>query len=131
MKKKWLVFLTACIVFLTVSCQQEGASSTENKIDADVPFIIEGELPSSPPAQEWIADAVVDIAEKLNVDTDTVSYIGFDLPVWPDTSYGCPQPEQEYLQEPREGYQIHLQIDGTDYFYHGGEEIEQFLCENN
>jgi hypothetical protein len=56
--------------------------------------------------------------------------VAFELPVWPDASYGCPQVGQSYEPGTKEGYQIHLQVNGRDYFYHGGEEIEQFLCES-
>ena len=131
MKKKWLGFLTTCLIVFTAACQQEQASNSGTESDIEIPFAIEGDLPSSPPAQGWIADAVVDLAERLEINTEAVSYIMFDLPVWPDASYGCPQPDQEYLPEPKEGYQIQLQVNGRDYFYHGGEDIEQFLCENN
>ncbi len=131
MKKKWLGFLTACLILLTVACQQEEVSNSATESDNDVPYAIEGDLPSSPPAQGWIADAVVDLAERLEINTEAVSFIAFELPVWPDTGYGCPQTGQEIQPESKEGYQIQLQVNGRDYFYHGGEDIEQFLCENN
>ncbi|MCP5097186.1 MAG: hypothetical protein GY943_16690 [Chloroflexi bacterium] len=124
-----LIFLAACFSLVAVGCQQEADSNSENDA-VDIQFAVEGELPSSPPAQGWIADAAADLSEKIGVDIEDVSFITFELPVWPDNSYGCPQPGQEYQPEPKEGYQIQFRVNGRDYFYHGGEDIEQFLCEN-
>jgi hypothetical protein len=134
-KKRWMIYLSVTIFIFMVGCQQDPAQqdpAQENNSspNQDIQYTVVGELPSSPPAQGWIQEAVVDLANKLTIDTTEVTYLAFEVPVWPDTSYGCAQPNQAYDPEPKEGYQIQLQVNGRNYFYHGGEDIEQFLCEN-
>jgi hypothetical protein len=125
-KSRFILFILGLFVFVT-ACRQD---TVQNKIEGnEYRYKIDGELPSSPIAQEWIADAAEDLADKLNVSVDDVTYIAFDLPVWPDSSYGCPQVKIESEPGSREGYQIQLAVNGRHYFYHGGEDIQQFLCE--
>ncbi|MFQ5419654.1 MAG: hypothetical protein ACE5EY_04755 [Anaerolineae bacterium] len=130
MKKNFMYFGVLALLFFMVACRQEESSTNNTSTEVDVPFAVEGEWPSSPAAQGWITDAATDLAAREGVGLSDVAFMAFELPVWPDASYGCPQPEQVYQQVPKEGYQIQLRVNGRDFFYHGGEDIEQFLCES-
>ncbi len=122
------VLLMLILLFFVATCSQD---SSQNSGDAaDFQFQVAGELPSGTAVQEWITDAAIDLAQRLDIEVSDVTYVAFDVPVWPDASYGCPQPDQKYGAVSKEGYQIQLQVNGRDYFYHGGEDIEQFLCES-
>lgn len=121
MNKTRLFLFILTILFFVVACGQNAKT--------EIPYQVDGELPSSPAAREWIKDAAVDLAQELQVNVADVSFKAFELPVWPDASYGCPQASESYGSESKEGYKIQLQVNGRDYFYHGGEDIEQFLCE--
>jgi hypothetical protein len=125
---KRIVLFIFFLMFLVNACSQDNNQKSNDS--ADHPFRVEGELPTSPVVQGWITEAVNDLAQKLDVDVADVTYIAFEVPVWPDASYGCPQAGQEYGPGSKEGYQIQLQVNGRYYFIHGGEDIEQFLCES-
>ncbi|MCA9921263.1 MAG: hypothetical protein KC421_02765 [Anaerolineales bacterium] len=126
MSNKVHILFIFVLLISTSACRQDNTAN-----DSDYPFIVEGELPASPPAIELITDAANDLAERENVRINEVTFVALELPVWSDTSYGCPDPETAYLFTPKEGYKIQLRVNGRDFFYHGGEDIEQFLCENN
>lgn len=128
MHKLRFILLALILVIFAAACNVPDPSAA-----ADVQFQVEGELPISagPVALEWITNAANDLAQSLDVDVSDVTYVAFDVLVWPDASYGCPQPNQAYDPSPKEGYQIQLQVNGRDYFYHGGEDIQQFLCETD
>jgi len=130
MNKTRAVLFILSLLFFAAACGQD---SNQNSGDTtDLSFQVGGELPVSAGAvvQGWITDAAIDLAQRLDVEVSEVTYIALDVPVWPDASYGCPQSGQSYDPTPKEGYQIQLQVNGRNYFYHGGEDIEQFLCES-
>ncbi len=129
MNKTRSVLFILGLLFFATACGQDSNQNSEDI--TDLSFQVGGELPVSAGVvvQEWISDAAIDLAQRLDVQVSDVIYIAFELPVWPDTSYGCPQPDQTYDPTPKEGYRIQFQVNGRDYFYHGGEDIEQFLCE--
>ena len=127
-KKRSILFILILMYFVT-SCRNDDNQTSNDT--ANLPFQVAGELPVSGGVvvEGWITDAAIDLAQRLDVEVSDVTYIAFDVPVWPDASYGCPQPDQTYDPTPKEGYLIQLQVNGSDYFYHGGENKEQFLCE--
>ena len=130
MHKPGSVFFILIFFFLGAACGQDSNQNSEDT--TDLSFQVGGELPESagPVVQGWITDAAIDLAQRLDVQVSDVTYMAFELPVWPDASYGCPQPDQTYDPIEKEGYRIQFQVNGRDYFYHGGEDIEQFLCES-
>ena len=125
--KQCLVLLF--LALLISGCGNSLPDKTNEAGPTEPSFIIVGELPSSPVAQGWIQEAVADLAANKEVPQAEIEYVQFDLLVWPDASYGCAKDDVVYEQLPKEGYKIHLRLNGRLYFYHGGEEIEQFLCE--
>jgi len=129
MNKKFHMIILLFLV-LAMACKQNPTESSKDAADVEEQFRVEGELPSGTVVQGWIKDAAIDLAQRLDVEVSDVTYIAFDVPVWPDASYGCPQPGQEYEAVIKEGYQIELRVNGRNYFYHGGEDIAQFLCED-
>ena len=127
-KKRSILFILILMYFMTTCRNDDNQTSNDT---ANLPFQVAGELPVSGGVvvEGWITDAAIDLAQRLDVEVSDVTYIAFDVPVWSDASYGCPQPDQEYEAVIKEGYRIQLQVNGRDYFYHGGEDIEQFLCD--
>lgn len=131
MKKNAVIYTVILLmVFIFASCNRSDEEKSDANIFENSELVIDGELPSSPVAQQWIQDAADDLADELGVPLNEIAFVQFDLRVWPNDSYGCPTPEGSYIDESKEGYQIHLRSNSRLYFYHGGEDIEQFLCLN-
>ena len=81
------------------------------------------------PDNIFIEQAKEDLASRLNVAKDQIELIEFKAVVWPDGSFGCPQPGIAYTQVQREGYLIRLRFDSKLFDYHGGGNRPPFLCE--
>jgi hypothetical protein len=77
-----------------------------------------------------VGQAKQDLAQRLNVELATVELVDFESVVWPDSSFGCPEPGMVYTQALRDGYRISLRVGEREYAYHGGTGRDPFLCEN-
>lgn len=62
--------------------------------------------------------AVETLAEHLNVPVNTISVDTIRTVDWRDSSIGCPQPDQAYLQVITPGHKITLRHDGAFHFVH-------------
>ena len=78
---------------------------------------VSDELASLPPVRAAVADA----AEAAGVSVGEVSVIAVESTVWPDSSLGCPQPDQFYAQVETPGYFVTLDVAGTAVTYHSDE----------
>ena len=94
-------------------------------------------LPEQPAAkisralQPFADAAVADLADRLDVDTATITVAVAENVVWPDGALGCPEPGMAYIQVQVEGSRAVLIHGNSTYFYHGGEgNAGPFLCEN-
>ena len=72
--------------------------------------------------------AIVDLADRLDVDSVSVAVIVVEEVVWPDASLGCPQPDMMYAQVLTDGTRVLLEVDGIGYSYHTDGLIDPFLC---
>lgn len=103
---------------------------------ADTP----GGTPTAPPAAEpdvpedaaaAVAWARRDLASRLNASEDAVTLVSIEAVEWRDSSLGCPQPGQMYLQVITPGYRFALGAEGATYEYHSARGAEQaILCES-
>ena len=76
-------------------------------------------------------DAIIarsDLAQRLQVDEESIEIVRVEELEWPDGSLGCPQPEMLYTQALVNGVFIQLSFDGQSYNYHGGGGRQPFLC---
>lgn len=94
---------------------------------------------SSPPAEPEVpADAKAavawareDLASRLAVSEGAIELVSIEAVEWRDSSLGCPQPGQMYLQVITPGYRFVLRADSTTYEYHSARGADQaILCEN-
>jgi hypothetical protein len=74
--------------------------------------------------------AVADLAGRLRIPPDEVAVVEARSVVWPDGSFGCPEPGMQYAQVLQEGVLIRLSAGGNTYSYHGGGSRKPFLCEH-
>jgi hypothetical protein len=63
-------------------------------------------------------NAVLALADHLDVPVTTISVESLEAVDWPDSSVGCPQPGQAYLQVITPGHRISLRHEGKLYVMH-------------
>lgn len=71
-----------------------------------------------------------DLAKRLNVPAGQFQVVAVDAMTWNDSSLGCPQPGQFYLQALTPGFRVVLQHDGQTYEYHASEKGTYVYCRN-
>lgn len=69
-------------------------------------------------AADFLRVAQRDLARRLNVDVSRVALREMAVVVWPDTSLGCPRPNQTYTETRTTGYRILLAVGDDEYAYH-------------
>ena len=79
------------------------------------------------PTMSLVTGAVSDLAARLGIAPGAVTVVTAEAVTWGDTSLGCPQPGQRYLQVITDGLLVVLEAEGRRYEYHGGDPL--VLCE--
>lgn len=78
--------------------------------------------PTEPEPPEDAAAAVAwarrDLAARVGAAADAITLVSIEAVEWRDSSLGCPQPGQMYLQVITPGYRFVFAADGTTYEYH-------------
>ena len=131
--------LVVSALLMVAGCGLIPSADDESSDGPERPYTIEGELLAGPTVLNWVDTAVDDLVQESGADIEDVVFTQFDIVVWPDQFYGCPShfdaaeilEDEEFEPIPKEGYRIILQVDGEDFFYHGGEDTEQFLCQES
>lgn len=77
-----------------------------------------------------IDTAIRDAAAHFDVDPANIEVTTAEEVTWPDSSLGCPEPDQMYTQALVEGYRILLNVDGRSVAYHGEEGGEPHRCDD-
>lgn len=75
-----------------------------------------------------VAQAIADLAARLDIAPDVIDVIRVEEVEWPDGSLGCPQPDMRYPQVLVNGSFIQLQVGDQTYHYHSGGSRPPFLC---
>jgi len=109
--------------------QTSAPKQANQKDDTNMPPTISS--PADPGLQGLIEQAKGDLAQRLSIPTTQISLVEAKNVVWPDASLGCPQPGMAYIQVPKDGSLIVLQVDGINYEYHYGGNRGLFLCEKS
>ena len=69
-----------------------------------------------------------DLAEHLAVEPDAVEVRRAERVTWRDSSAGCPEPGQMYMQVLTAGARFFLTVSGVEYRYHQTDGGDPFLC---
>jgi hypothetical protein len=77
----------------------------------------------------FVALATADLAERLDIEPESIEVLTAVLVVWPDASLGCPEPDLMYAQVLTDGSVIELGVDGLVYRYHSGGDQPPFPCD--
>jgi hypothetical protein len=72
--------------------------------------------------------AIDDAGQFTGVDADAIQVLRAEATEWPDSSLGCPQPGQMYLQVVTPGYLVELQADSRRLEYHTDSRGRLVLC---
>lgn len=73
--------------------------------------------------------AARDLARRLNVSSDAITFESAEPVSWPDASLGCPSPGLFYAQVITPGYLVRLLYQRSEYHYHTDNLGPPFLCE--
>ena len=82
-----------------------------------------GAGPEATPQPDAASQPLVDMAKQalakdLGIASDDIRLVAIEAVEWNDSSLGCPQPDQAYLQVITPGYRIVLETQGQRYEYH-------------
>jgi hypothetical protein len=84
--------------------------------------------PLGPEAQAMVDLAKQDLAKTLKIDSSTIMVVSATPVQWNDSSLGCAQPGQNYLQVVTPGYLVRLQTDAKAYEYHTDSRNQVVQC---
>ena len=88
------------------------------------------DAPSGEVPDDLIADMKADLADRLGIPADRIGLLEAKAVQWRDSSLGCPEKGQMYMQVITPGYQVLLEAEGQEYDYRAAEQPEHFkLCE--
>ncbi len=119
----------ASVLLLAVlaACSAGGRSGSPPAPDApaspgnssDVRSVVTDEqLQVDAAAQPAVDAAVAEFAASAGVDTSEVQVVAVEPVTWPDSSLGCPQPGQSYLQVITPGFKVTLEAGEERAVYH-------------
>jgi hypothetical protein len=86
-----------------------------------------GGLVTQPQAEEWqnapqaALSARADLAQRLQIDSDTIQLVSVEAVDWPDACMGIHQPDVMCAQVITSGYKVVLEANGQQYEYHTNE----------
>jgi hypothetical protein len=83
----------------------------------------------SPDQPAAVDAALADAANQLGIEAEEVNVVTVEPMEWPDTSLGCPKPGEFYAQVVTPGYVIVVEGNGQELEYHGDENGNVVLCE--
>jgi proline iminopeptidase len=78
--------------------------------------------------EKWTLAAKEDLASTRGLALEQIEIEDFEEVVWPDASYGCPEPDMMYAQGTQPGYRLILSAEGEKFPYHGGPDQAPVLC---
>ncbi|MEO7839449.1 MAG: hypothetical protein ABIU06_08875 [Anaerolineales bacterium] len=75
------------------------------------------EMPSTPPVEKFVALSKKDLASRLGVEANKITLVKTAEMLWLNDALGCPRPGQFYPPGRVPGFQIWLDMEGTQYVY--------------
>ena len=97
---------------------------------AITPMALTPSTPAASGLQNLIEKAKGDLAQRLSISADQISFVEATEVEWSDSSLDCPQPEMAYLPVITPGYRILLEARGQSYEYHSNRDAYVIYCDN-
>lgn len=101
-----------------VQCTQDGTPALPGTLEAETQMDADSALP------RLIERATEDLMQATSAAADEISVVSTEEVEWSDSSLGCPQPDQMYMQMITPGYLIVLESDGDVFEYHSATDPE-------
>lgn len=120
------VLVAVCVTLVLAACGAERAAESPAPTEETV---TETPGPSASPPGGAAAEAVADLAARLEVAEDDVVVDSVEEVTWRDGSLGCAEKGTMYTQALVDGSRITLRVAGQTYEYHSGGRRSAFLCE--
>ena len=86
------------------------------------------EMTPFPPAAKFVPLVVQDLAKRLGIDAARISLVKAAEMLWPTSALGCPRPGVFYPTGRVPGFQIWLEVEGTEYIYNTDLNGKVILC---
>ena len=86
--------------------------------------------PRAPDGSDMLTRMGQDLAQRLGTPTSVFQVLSVQSVVWDDSSLGCPQPGNSYLQAQTPGVRIVFGYQNKTYQYHGSESGNFVYCEH-
>jgi hypothetical protein len=108
--------------------EQPSSSTPENPIQlGNIPDAIE--MPANPPpVEKFVSLSKKDLAERLQIDTEEILLVKNAEMLWLNAALGCPRPGKVYPTGRVPGFQIWLEVEGTQYIYNTDFNDSVILC---
>jgi hypothetical protein len=87
--------------------------------------------PDNASLQTLIEKTKEDLANRLVIPTEEISFAEITEAEWSDASLGCPQPGMDYLQVITPGYRILLEVNTQIYEYHSNRDTYVVYCQDS
>lgn len=75
------------------------------------------EMSSTPPVEKFVQLTKQDLASRLGIDPGGIKLVKSEEKLWLNAALGCPRPGVFYAQGRVPGFQIWLDVEGTEYVY--------------
>jgi hypothetical protein len=85
-------------------------------------------MPSTPRVEKFAALAKQDLASRLGVEADKITVVKSAEKLWLNAALGCPRPGVFYPAGRVPGFQIWLEVEGTEYVYNTDFNGTLILC---
>ena len=86
------------------------------------------EMPSTAPVEKFVALSKKDLASRLEVEADKITLVKTAEMLWLNAALGCPRPGVFYPSGRVPGFQIWLEVNGTEYIYNTDFNGTVILC---
>ncbi len=86
-------------------------------------------MPSNlPPVEKYVSLAKKDLANRLKIDAEKIMLVKTEEKNWLNAALGCPRPGQFYPPGRVPGFQIWLEVEGTEVIYNTDFNGTLILC---
>ena len=86
------------------------------------------EMPSTPNVEKFVALTKENLAKRLGIELDKISLVKTAEKLWLNSAIGCPRPGVFYPTGRVPGFQIWLDVEGTEYIYNTDFNGTVILC---
>jgi hypothetical protein len=86
--------------------------------------------PRAPDGRDMLTRMGEDLARRLGTQVSSITVLNVQSVVWDDSSLGCPQPGNSYLQAQTPGTRVVFAYKNQPYQYHGADSGNFVYCEH-